>query len=188
MDANVWNWVLIVAGVALALVGRRLFWLAVALAGFFLGWWLVSLFVPTPNYGLSLAVGVIAGVVGAVIATRSLPLIGAAAGAILMGLVFAVFADAFSDGQVLVWIGFIVGAAVGWLLVSRLFELGIAVVSALGGGMMVTAGIMRPDGLTSWEPAVCIMIGLAVAVVGLAVQRPDRASRGGEVQAGSGRS
>lgn len=174
MDATVWNWVLIVAGVALALVGRRLFWLAVALAGFFLGWWLVNLFLPTPNYGLSLAVGVIAGVVGALIATRSLPLIGAAAGAILMGLVGAVLVDAFSDSQILIWLGFAAGAVIGWFLVDKLFEVGIAVVSALGGGMMVTAGLMKPDGLTSWEPAVCIVIGLAVAVAGLVVQRPNR--------------
>ena len=72
------------------------------------------------------------------------------------------------DELSLAFIAFAAGAVLGWLLVRGLFDIGIIVTTALGGGWYVAVGLGSTDVELAAETSV--WIGLGVALLGVAVQ------------------
>lgn len=168
MDAQTVGWVLVAGGVLLALVGRHLFWLAVGLVGFLLTYSIASALLPDLDPTIVTVLAAVIGVGGAVLTLMSLRLVASVAGALLLAVLARALFVLYVDESAWQWLAFALGAAIGWLLVRAVFDLGIVVTTALGGGWYVAQGLANADvGLSS---STRLWIGLGVAVVGVVVQ------------------
>lgn len=168
MDAQTLGWILVAAGVLLALVGRHVFWLAVGLVGFLLTSSIAAALLPDLDPLVVTVLAGVIGVAGAVVTLLSLRLVASIAGALLLGVVARAVFVLYVDDSAWQWLAFALGAAVGWMLVRGLFDIGIIVTTALGGGWYVATGLSGADVGLSAETT--LWVGLGVAIVGTAVQ------------------
>lgn len=168
MDTQTLGWILVAAGVLLALIGRHLFWLAVGLVGFLLTYSLATALLPDLDPTLLVALAAVIGVAGAVVTLMSLRVVASLAGGLLLAVVARALFVLYVDDSAWQWLAFALGAVLGWLLVRGLFDVGIIVTTALGGGWYVAAGLSAAE--VELSSAGTLWIGIGVAVVGIAVQ------------------
>jgi hypothetical protein len=168
MSPETLGWLLVAAGVVLALVGRQVFWLAVGLVGFLVTTSLVAGVLPDLDPTVRTIIAVVVGAAGAIVTLRSLRLVAAIAGAIVLAVVARALFVLYVDDSAWQWAAFAAAGVVGWVLVRGLFDVGIIVTTALGGGWYVAAGLT--DTAVQISSANALWIGLAVAVVGIVVQ------------------
>jgi len=181
MSPEVGGWILAGLGVLLAFTGTKLFWLAVGIAGFAVGWLFSLLLFPQIEPTAHLLVSVLLGLACGVVAIKGLPIIAVALGAVLIGLLGyslgAQFTQTVTDPTGALWaklLGFVVGAVIGYFMVSKGAAIGIALVTALGGGVLVWNGLTQalidngPKMSATWIPLVA---GLAAALFGFLGQR-----------------
>ena len=168
------GWIVVGLGLILAFTGKRLFWLAVGIGGFAVGWLLSGVFFSDRIDSMGqILVGLVLGIVGALVAIKGLPIVGIALGGVLLGLLGLTLADEWSGSNT--WwklLGFVVGAAIGVFLVKGAFDVGIALVTAIGGGVLVWNGLL--DALPTMTTSVSWIgpiAALIVAIVGFFSQR-----------------
>ena len=153
----------IVLGVALLVAGRKLFWLFVGAAGFVTGLQLATQFWRGPEL-LALVVGLVVGVIFALLAIF---LQGAAigvAGFLAGGYILTVVADMVGLNQgAFSWIVYVVGGIVGLLLVIFLFDWALITLSSLAGASLVTQALLIPSGIAS-------VVFLALVIGGIVIQ------------------
>jgi len=128
----------ILAGVGVLLFGRRLFWLFVGVVGFIFGVELATLFLqPAPELAV-IAVGLMAGVIGALLAYFLQKMVIAVAGFMAGGYVAVVLAGAFiaTSGKI-TWLPFAVGGAIGAILVLVVFDWALILLSSLVGARLI---------------------------------------------------
>ncbi len=163
-----WPVVLIILGFVAALIGRKVFWLAVAVAGFALGWFFTVTLLPDVPAQFDFVIALIGGVVGGFIGVKAVPLIAGATGGVLFGLTLGLVSLAiWPDSVLIAWIAFFLGLVLGYLFVTKNLETGLGVVSALAGGALVGQGLSSGFNVASPWPLVA---ALAVAVLGIVVQ------------------
>lgn len=162
------GWLLVASGLVLALVGRHVFWLAVGLVGFLVASSLAQALLPDLDPTVRTIAALVVGVAGAVVTLASLRLVAAVAGALLLAIVARALFVLYVDDSAVQWVVFVGAGLLGWLLVRGLFDLGIIVTTALGGGWYVATGLGGAD--VPVAPSTTLWIGLAVAVVGVVVQ------------------
>ncbi len=154
--------VAIAAGAVLLLAGRRLFWLFIAITGFFVGAEVArDLFANQPQWVVwTFAAG--AGVIGAVLAMLyqrvAFALAGLYAGGYLAIVTAQTFGWAVPDVAV-----FLVGGVIGAVLAALVMDWAIIVMSSLVGSGLIVASL----GLQSLQGA---MLAAALAAVGIIVQ------------------
>jgi hypothetical protein len=162
----------LIAGLLLLLMGRRLFWLFVALVGFFVGANYGALLFSNISDGLRLLVAVVAGLIGAGLAIVLQRLAVVVAGGIAGGMLamrIAPLLGLYTDGGIMV--AFVAGALLTAVLLAVLFDPALIVISALTGATMV-AEAFPMDG------ALAAILLVILAVVGVLVQaRSLRRSR-----------
>jgi hypothetical protein len=171
------GWLLVVLGVVLAFTGKRLIWLAVGITGFGVGWLLTMVLLPNVDPLARFLVGAVVGIAVALVALKGLPILGLAMGAVLVGLFGMTLANEWFNGNTFLrLIGFAIGAAIGYGIVQASIDWGIALVTALGGGVLVWNGLLEvgPD-MSSWIP---IAAGVATLVAGFIAQRSPNSSDG----------
>lgn len=168
MDAVTVGWLLAGAGLVLALVGRHVFWLAVGIVGFLVTYSVVTALLPDLDPLVQTVLAGVVGVVGAIVTLMSLRLVAAIAGALLLGIVGRALFVLYVSDSGWQWLAFAAGAVLGWVLVRGLFDIGIIVTTALGGGWYVAVGLGSTDVDIAAETTV--WIGLGVALLGVAVQ------------------
>lgn len=156
----------VIPGLLVALAGRRLFWLAFALAGFLLGFRLAAGMVAGPEW-LTWAVGVGAGGIAAVMAVF-LEGLALAAAAFFAGVLLTVdVAAAFGvGGHPQIWLAWIAGGTVVLVLAMALLPWALAIISAALGGLMVAEGL-------AWPPTMRLVAFAVVAAAGLLIQVRD---------------
>jgi hypothetical protein len=161
----------IALGSVLLLAGRRLFWLLAAAAGFVLGLFVVETLLPDQPDAVRLIVPLATGALFAVLALVGLRFVigfvGFVAGGIALGRLLMAFNFAPADPSTLLSAAvFITGGIAGAFLLSRLFELGLVVLSALLGAELVVIGVRQlvdlPDTLGAIPLIVLLVIGIAV--------------------------
>lgn len=161
--------VLILLGLVLAFAGRRFIWLLVGLAGFVLGYNLITFFIPGQGGTIQILIGIIVGLVVGFLATIFTRLLLYLAGFILIGnLALTAGAIIGLDNLLVQVLIFIVGGLVGLGLVLFAFDTSLVLISALGGAAMVMQGFGQifetfPDLLSG-------LVWLVVAVAGMVVQ------------------
>ncbi len=129
----------ILAGIALLVTGRRLFWLFVGLIGFIAGIHLATRFFPGQPEWMILAIALTAGVFGALIALflqwLAIGLAGFSAGAyIVASLVHLSGWETREIG----WFLIVVGGILGALLIIILFDWALIILSSLAGAVLIT--------------------------------------------------
>ncbi|MFZ2359689.1 MAG: DUF4203 domain-containing protein [Anaerolineae bacterium] len=161
----------IALGSVLLLAGRRLYWLLAGAAGFVLGMFLTQqLFSDASQTVLlfaSLALGVLFAVLAVVGQRFIIGLVGFMAGGIGLSWLFTAFNFTPAEpSTLLTFVIFIAGGIAGAFLLSRLFDLGLVLLSSLLGAELALRGLGQvidlPDTLGAIPLIVLMVIGIAV--------------------------
>ena len=154
----------ILAGIALLVTGRRLFWLFVGLIGFIGGIHLATHFFPGQPEWMILAIALTAGVFGALIALflqwLAIGLAGFSAGAYIIAKLLLLSGW---ETKEIGWILIVAGGILGALLIIILFDWALIILSSLAGAVLITETFHIDRGA-----ATLLFIGLFIA--GIAVQ------------------
>jgi len=154
----------ILAGIALLLGGRRLFWLFVGLIGFISGIRLASHFFPGQPEWIIFAVALMAGVLGALLALvlqwLAIGLAGFFGGAyILVSLVhISGWGVTRTD-----WLFFFIGGILGTILIIVLFDWALIILSSLAGSGLIVETVHADRWVT-------ILLFIVLFIVGVLVQ------------------
>jgi hypothetical protein len=155
-------------GFALLTSGRKLYWLFVGIVGFMLGLSLAGLFFTVESEMVHLAIGLVAGVIGAVFALLLQRIAVALAGFISGGYILISLFDVLGwavKGQYLPanWILFLIGGLIGAVLVALLFDWALILLSSLAGASL----IVQTFEFTEWAQ---IFLFVFILVVGVGLQ------------------
>ncbi len=161
----------IVLGGVLLLAGRRLFWLLAGAAGFMLGLLLTRSLLAEPSETVMLIVPLATGALFAVLALVGLRFVigfvGFVAGGIGLSWLFSAFSVTPAEPTTLLAAAiFIAGGLAGAFLLSRLFELGLVLLSSLLGAGLALRGldaiVALPDAWGAVPLILLLVIGVAV--------------------------
>ena len=132
------NLINLILGSALLIAGRKLFWLFVGAAGFVTGIQLATRFWQGPEL-LAIIVGLVVGVIFAVLAIFLQALVIGVAGFLIGGYILTMLAAMLGIDVtgVTTWIVYIIGGLIGLLLVSFLFDWAIITLSSLAGASLI---------------------------------------------------
>jgi hypothetical protein len=156
-------------GIVLLVLGRRLFWLFVGVAGFLVGMEIAQRFVAGPQ-GIKLLIAIAAGILGAVIAIFLQKAAIAIAGFVIGGYIavellraFALFPKALAGIQGTAFsVPYIIGGIIGAVLLFVLFDWGLIVLSSLSGASLIVRGITFQSHALPLLFAVLVVIGILV--------------------------
>lgn len=137
----------IVAGLVELLFGRRLFWVFVAIGGFVVGWFLVPAIFHSLASWERILIGVVLGVLFALLATWFTRFMVSVAGFFLFGAVAVVLVRHLgahaSSGSTAYWVSYLIGGIVGALLLSIFFDWALIVLTSLAGAGATAQGIVH---------------------------------------------
>jgi hypothetical protein len=173
----------VILGTVLLLFGRRLFWLFVTAAGFVTGLFLARDYFQLASQWQVIAVSLLAGLIGALLAVfvqkLAVALAGLAAGGFLaVGLLTAFGAESFA------LVGFIIGGLFGAILLLVIFDWALIVLSALLGAALVAQAIPASESARM----ITFFVALAVGAIVQAAQfqrsrKPERPAKPDELRA-----
>ena len=126
----------IVAGALLLLLGRKLFWLFVAIAGFYLGAEAARAFAVDQPSWLVWTIAIGAGLIGAVLAMLLQRVGFALAGFYAGGYIALLVVERFAPGTIGM-AAFLVGGVIGAILAAVLMDWAIVVLSCLVGAALI---------------------------------------------------
>jgi hypothetical protein len=159
----------ILIGIALLLLGRKIFWLFVAGMGFVVAMDLVTrLFVGSQAEALTpiaLVAGLVAGVIGALLAIFLQRVAVGVVGFFAGGYVVLSFLEIIGAGEMtaLLWVLAFVGGIIGLVLALVLLEWALIVLSSLSGAGLIaqSAGLSR---------SLAVLVFVIALIVGIVVQ------------------
>ncbi|MCU0897582.1 MAG: DUF4203 domain-containing protein [Burkholderiales bacterium] len=152
----------LIAGALLLVVGRKLFWLFVAIAGFYFGIEIAKTLAAEQPAWLVWALAIGAGVVGAVLAIFMQRLGFALAGFYAGGYLALVAVQRFAPGSFEV-AAFVIGGVIAAILAAALMDWAIVVVSSLVGAALIVS-------VLGLQPLWSSLAYVALVVVGVVVQ------------------
>jgi hypothetical protein len=151
-------------GLVVLFFGRKLFWLCVAAVGFLAGIELAPHLVNEPSPLLLLAVALVLGLLGALLAFLlqkfAVAIVGFLAGGKLAGAIAAAFFVHHAEYSTIV---FVIGGILGAILILVVFDWALIVVSSLIGAHLIQSAIVLP-------PSGSTIVFLGLAVIGMLVQ------------------
>lgn len=151
----------LILGIGLLFAGRKLFWLFIAAAGFFVGVELTTRFWHGSEW-LSIIVGVVIGILFALLAMALKTIAIGLAGFFLGGSILLSLANAFGVERG-IFVLYLIGGVLGVIFINIFFDWALINISALAGASMVaqTLGISRPA---------AGIVFLVLFIIGIAVQ------------------
>jgi hypothetical protein len=150
------------AGAVLLFLGRRLFWLFVAIVGFYLGFEVARSLAAEQPAWLLYAIAIGAGLIGAVLAMLVQRLGFALGGFYAGGYVALLAAERFAPGTIGV-AAFLVGGVIGAVLAALLMDWAIIVLACLAGAALIVPAL----GL---QPLASALAYAGLVAVGILVQ------------------
>lgn len=154
----------ILLGLAVLLAGRELFWLFVGAVGFVLGFNFVAQFLGDQPLWLAVIIGVLAGIVGAVLAGFLQQAAVAVVGFLAGGYLVLTLAQLIGlEPGLLRWVIVVAGGIVGAVLVIALFDYALVFLSAGTGAALLS------QAFTFNQPWPALFF-LVLLVVGIGVQ------------------
>jgi hypothetical protein len=151
-------------GAALLLFGRRLFWLFVAAIGFAIGLQLTPYVTQHPPIWLALAVALILGIIGAVLALVLQKIAIALAGFLLGGHIATAMVTAFVNTHAQYFgASFLIGGILGALLLLLLFDWALIIFSSIAGAELIATNLHLP-------PSGTTILLLVLAIFGVIAQ------------------
>jgi hypothetical protein len=157
----------LILGIGLLLAGRKLFWLFVATAGFFAGVEFATRFWQGSE-ALTIIVGLVVGLLFALLAMALKTLAISIAGFFLGGSALLSLASAFGmeRGNLIIYI---IGGILGIIFISIFFDWALIIISSLAGASMIA------QTLDMQRIVVSGIIFILLFLVGIAVQSRDMA-------------
>lgn len=154
----------VLVGAALLLLGRKLFWLFVAAAGFIAGFYFAGRLFAGANEWVFLVAALVAAIIGAFLAVVAQKLAIGIAGFLLAGYLTVQFMRAFvSAPEPYSWVAYVVGGVIGAILVLMIFDWALILLSSFGGASLISQNLPLDRPVAS-----LVFIGLLVA--GILVQ------------------
>lgn len=162
----------ILVGVALLILGRRLFWLFVGLVGFVAGITLATQFLSGQPDWLVLVIALVAGLLGVLLALFLQQLAVGVAGFVAGGYIIVNLVSMLmgETDQLLYWLIFLIGGIIGAVLVILLFDWALIVLSSLTGATLV----VQAAGL---NPTLTLVLFVVLLVVGFVIQASSMTQR-----------
>lgn len=165
--------IFLLVGLLLLLLGRRLFWLFVAAAGFVAGVGVAPYILPHQSELFTLLVAVVLGILGALLAIFLQKLAVAVGGFVAGGYLALVLAAplfgatgvAYPGG----WLCFLVGGILGAILLLVFFNWALIILSSLQGAHLIIRGLPFIKGFPALRHHHPILF-VILAVIGIAVQ------------------
>lgn len=167
-----WTLAQIVFGGVLLLAGRRLFWLLAAGAGFVVGLILAQSLLREQPETVALLVALVVAIAFALLAVLGqkfiIGLVGFVAGGIgLVRLLQTLGQTPAETTTLLTIVVFLAGGVVGAILLSKLFDLGLIILSSVIGADILVGGLSQATDLAAgWETI--LLVGFVV--LGIFVQ------------------
>jgi hypothetical protein len=163
------NYLNLLLGGTLLVLGRKLFWLLVGVVGFIGGLNLAPLFVPDQPAWVILIVALLAGLLGSVLAVFLQRIMVALAGFVAAGYVLVLLLDRFQvDLGGIGWLAFLLGGALGAVLASVTFDWALVILSSLTGAALFVDGLTRL--VPGFEATLSGLLVLILFFVGIAIQ------------------
>lgn len=129
---------LLIPGILLLLLGRKLFWLTVALIGFVFGAELAATFLQHQSQWVTLAVEVGVGLIGALLAIFVQEIAIGIAGFLLGGEFCLMLSHSLAFYSASNWwVVFLVGGIVGAILMVSFFDWALVILSSLAGAHLI---------------------------------------------------
>jgi hypothetical protein len=162
----------LLAGLAALFLGRRLYWLFVAIVGFGVGMTMAPQFLPGQPQWVILVVAVVAGFLGAILAILlkkvAVGVAGFIAGGYLSLYLLSFFSVDLGSFQGLNWAIFIIGGIVGALLVGTIFDIALIILSSGVGAGLIANTLMHDFSL---QLVVAAVVFIVLFVVGIIIQK-----------------
>jgi hypothetical protein len=152
----------IVLGLIVLILGRKIFWLTVAIVGFLAGMELTGMFLADQPTWVLLAVGLAAGLVGALLAVLVQRVAFGLAGFFAGAYLTVILAQSLGAGDTSVILP-IVGGVVGTLIAVLLMDWAIIVLSCLVGAGVVVAQLPL-------SPQVSAIVFAGLVIIGIVIQ------------------
>lgn len=132
----------LVAGILLLFLGRKLFWLFVAIVGFLIGMTYAPQLLPSQPQSVILTISLIAGLLGALLAALlqklAVGLAGFAAGGYIVYYLLEFVTVNLGDYQ---WMAILAGAIIGALLAGSMFDWALILLTSASGATLISQGI-----------------------------------------------
>lgn len=155
----------IFAGFSLLAVGRKLFWLFVAVVGFQFGLFVAVRLFHAESDLVALVIAVAAGLLGALLAVFVQQLVVAGAGFVAGGYLLVGLLEMFGANLGRFdWVVFIIGGIIGLAFVAMLFDWALIILSSLIGALTITEVILPRHGLLTF------FVTLVLCLVGVSIQ------------------
>lgn len=151
-------------GLLVLLLGRKLYWLFVGSAGFALGAELGTRFLIGQPVWMTVVVGLVAGIVGALASLFLQRLAVTVAGFVAAGYATATLVRLLGvDAQWALWLAFLLSGILGGVLVAAFFDWALVLLSSLIGATLVIQAM-------DLGPLPAALAFAALAILGVAVQ------------------
>jgi hypothetical protein len=165
------NVINLVLGTALLVAGRKLFWLFIGVIGFITGVQLAARFFNGPEW-TAIVIGIIVGIIFAVLAVFIEALAIGIAGFIAGGFVLTTFTSMLGLNEgLLFWVLYAIGGVIGILLVMFLFDWALITLSSLAGASLIVQSLSSQGGSGGLLFVVLFIAGLVIQ--GLILQREE---------------
>jgi len=162
--------VTVIIGVMLLILGRKLFWFFVGVAGFLIGMNIAGQ-VTSGTESTKLLIGLVAGVIGALLAILLQKVAIAVAGFViggyitvellrLYGAALPVYTRLHGNAY---WVPYVIGGIIGAILMVLLFDWALIVLSSLAGASMILHGI-------AVQPRALPLLYVVLAILGIVIQ------------------
>lgn len=149
-------------GVALLLLGRRLFWLFVGAVGFVAGLSLATWLFPDQSPLVLMVTALVMGLLGALLALFIQKAAIVVGGFLAGGYCALMLLQHFGAHAGAEWIPFIIGGAVGAVLLSVVFGWALVLLSSLVGALLVVDILAPGNDVSLLAVGVLCVIGIAV--------------------------
>ena len=156
----------IIIGVALLILGRRLFWLFVGAVGFWIGFNLATQIFSTDSQVVILLLSLLAGVIGALLAVFLQRLSVSVAGFLAGGYTTVILVRQLGmSGGDFAWVPFVLGGLLGAILLAVLFDWALIALSSLAGAVLIAQALQPAEG-----PGLNMVLFVILLLVGLLIQ------------------
>jgi hypothetical protein len=161
--------ILVILGIVLLALGRKLFWLFVGGVGFVAGLTLTTQLLGEQPFWVILLIAALAGLIGSVMAVFLQRLMIAVAGFLAAGYVLVSLLGYFGlELGNLSWLVFLIGGACGAILASLVFDWAVVVLSALSGATLIVQGLAAM--VPGFESSLNGLLILVLFFVGIVIQ------------------
>lgn len=158
------NLLFLMIGGALLVLGRRLFWLLVAVLGFLAGFYFAAQQLSGDLAWLALVVGIIFGIAGALLAMFFQGIAIGLAGFLGGGMIAINLLEFLGLGETSYsWIAFIIGGILGVILIGLVFDWALILLSTIVGAFLIVNAIETSS-------VVGYLVFFILLIAGIAVQ------------------